>query len=106
MQNKTILLTFIALALGGNAASAGSAGGTVVVAGTVNDRVAAAGGCAQAISAFEAIIDSDAQTGNLNKTVHRRVVADLAAPKSTCAAGRDADASRQLSTIKARYGYR
>lgn len=106
MQNKTILLTFIALLLGGGVASAGGVGGTVVIGGAVNYHVAAAGACAQAISAFESIIDSDAQTGNLNKRVHRRVVADLAAPKSACAAGRDADASRQLSTIKARYGYR
>ena len=67
---------------------------------------AAAADCAAAIATFEAIISSDAETGNLNKGVHRRIVAELASAKASCAAGRDADASRALAAVKARHGYR
>ena len=55
---------------------------------------------------FETIITSDVETGNLNKGVHRRIVAELASAKASCAAGRDADASRALAAVKARHGYR
>ena len=62
--------------------------------------------CATAITTFEAIITSDAETGNLNKGVHRRIVAELAGAKARCSAGRDAEASRALAGVKARHGYR
>ena len=64
------------------------------------------GSCAAAIATFEAIITSDAETGNLNKGVHRRIVAELAGAKASCSAGRDAEASRALAGVKARHGYR
>ena len=59
-----------------------------------------------AIGQFETIINSDAETGNLNKGVHRRIVAELAGVKASCSAGRDAEASRALAGVKARHGYR
>lgn len=67
---------------------------------------AASGACASVISEFETIINSDAETGNLNKGVHRRIIAELGPVKASCAAGRDADSSRSLATIKSRHGYR
>jgi hypothetical protein len=67
---------------------------------------AASAACGSSIAEFEAIISSDAETGNLNKGVHRRIVADLAGAKASCAAGRDAEASRALAAVKARHGYR
>ena len=67
---------------------------------------AASAACQSAIAEFEAIIASDAKTGNLNKGVHRRIAAELANVQATCAAGRDADAIRQLGAIKHRFGYR
>jgi hypothetical protein len=62
--------------------------------------------CGSATAEFEAVIASDVATGNLNKGVHRRIVADLNGVKATCNAGRDADASRALAATKSRYGYR
>ena len=59
-----------------------------------------------AIGQFETIITSDVETRNLNKGVHRRIVAELAGVKASCAAGRDAEASRALAGVKARHGYR
>jgi hypothetical protein len=66
----------------------------------------AAAQCTTAIAGFEAIVTSDVETGNLNKGVHRRIVAELAGVKASCSAGRDAEASRALAAIKARHGYR
>ena len=67
---------------------------------------AASAACGGAIGEFETIINSDAETGNLNKGVHRRIVAALGPVKANCAAGRDAEASRALAAIKSRHGYR
>ena len=53
----------------------------------------AAAHCAAAITTFEAVITSDAESGNLNKGV-RRIVGELAGVKASCSAGRDAEASR------------
>jgi hypothetical protein len=84
----------------------GTGGGTVVIPGAVNYHLAAAASCGSAIADFEKVINGDADTGNLNKGVHRRIVADLASVKTTCSAGRDVDASRALAAVKSRYGYR
>jgi hypothetical protein len=67
---------------------------------------AASATCGSAIATFETIISSDAETGNLNKGVHRKIVGELAPVKTSCAAGRDADANRALAVIKSRHGYR
>ena len=66
----------------------------------------ASAACLSALAEFEAIITSDAKTGNLNKSVSRRIAAELSSVQATCAAGRDADAIRQLGAIKHRFGYR
>ena len=65
----------------------------------------ASAACASAIAEFDAIISSDAETGNLNKSVYRRIVAELAPVRRNCAAGRDAEAGRALAAIKSRHGY-
>ena len=67
---------------------------------------AAAAACGGAISEFEAITASDANTGNLNKSVYGRIVAELGPVKQQCSAGHDAEASRGLAAIKSRHGYR
>jgi hypothetical protein len=67
---------------------------------------AASAACSGAIGELETIINSDAETGNLNKGVYRKIVAQLATVKANCSAGRDAEATRALSAIKSRHGYR
>ncbi len=104
MRNTTGLLTLLALLLAG-CASSSSNSAAVIIPGAVNYHVGGSG-CGQAIAAFELVIDSDAQTGNLNKSVYPRITKDLAPAKSACTAGRDADANSQLAAVKARYGYR
>ncbi|HZQ60216.1 MAG TPA: hypothetical protein VFC24_02645 [Casimicrobiaceae bacterium] len=77
----------------------------LVAAGLMAPGTAAAA-CGGAISEFEAIVTSDANTGNLNKSVYNRIVAELGPVKQQCGAGHDAEASRGLAAIKSRHGYR
>jgi len=66
---------------------------------------AASAACGDAIAEFETVINNDVETGNVDKSVYRRIVAELAPVKRTCAAGHDAEASRALAAVKARHGY-
>lgn len=68
--------------------------------------VPAAAACGNALTDFEKIINGDVATGNLNKSAHRRIIADLARVQSDCLAGRDAQAISHLADIKRRFGYR
>ncbi|MCC7346002.1 MAG: hypothetical protein IT538_01275 [Variibacter sp.] len=52
------------------------------------------------------MIDADNQTGNVNASVYRRMVAELAPIKSTCAAGQTSAANARLAALKSRHGYR
>ena len=62
--------------------------------------------CHGAISQFRQIIDSDAQTGNVNKSVYNRMLPELARITQTCDAGHGGSAVSALSALKHRYGYR
>jgi hypothetical protein len=62
--------------------------------------------CASDIAEFEKITGSDAETGNLNKSVYRKIAAEMASVKANCAAGHDVEASRALAAVKSRHGYR
>jgi hypothetical protein len=82
----------------------GSAG--VAVFGTsFSTPVGGPAGCAGRIADFQAVIDSDEETGNLNTPVYRRAVADLDGVKAACAAGHVGEADSRLAAVKARYGY-
>lgn len=63
-------------------------------------------GCSGEIARFRAVIDSDAQTGNLNGAVYKRMTGEIDRAMASCAAGRDADSLHQLAAAKARFGYR
>jgi hypothetical protein len=52
------------------------------------------------------VIDADVKIGHLNKSVHNRIVPDLGRVEATCRAGRDAEATRALTALKSRFGYR
>ncbi|HWK86400.1 MAG TPA: hypothetical protein VNQ34_02725 [Xanthobacteraceae bacterium] len=63
--------------------------------------------CANAINAYEKIIDHDVSTGYLSQSVYDKLIADInAGPRQSCAANRDGDAVMQLSRIKTAHGYR
>jgi hypothetical protein len=67
--------------------------------------VRAQAGCAAAIAEFRAVVESDAKTGNLNKSVANRLLPELDRIAATCRAGKDADALRALAGLMHRYGY-
>jgi hypothetical protein len=62
--------------------------------------------CAQPIRDYVALVDSDVNSGHLNRDVHRRMSNDLLGVRSYCSAGRVAPALADLAEIKRRYGYR
>ena len=101
-------LLLLSLSLAGCATAATSSDGTTVgvVAGAVNFHVPGPSGCTGPIAQFQSVIENDIATGNLARSVHGRITADLAPVKAACSAGREADAARQLAGVKARYGYR
>jgi hypothetical protein len=79
---------------------------TFLVAMLLSCTGPASAACGVAIAEFEAIATNDANTGNLNKSVYNRIIAELSPAKAQCSAGRKADASRALAAIKSRHGYR
>lgn len=62
-------------------------------------------GCSGEIARFRAVMDNDLSTGNVNRDVHGRVIADLRGPEAACAANRSGEALAGLRTVKSRYGY-
>ncbi|MCC6946627.1 MAG: hypothetical protein IT539_02575 [Bradyrhizobiaceae bacterium] len=76
--------------------------------GSAAPRAVIAGppGCASPIADYQDIIDRDAETGYLNPGVYNRLTTDLEPVKRACAEGREAEAQKQLASVKARYGYR
>jgi hypothetical protein len=65
----------------------------------------ASAACSNAIADFEKIVSSDVKTGNLNKSVHKRITDELFRAQQACIAGREAEASNALAAIKRRHGY-
>jgi len=67
--------------------------------------VPAGTGCAGDIARYEAVIENDFSTGNVNKSVHDRVAGELDKARAACNAGRDAEASRLVAASRSRHGY-
>ena len=56
---------------------------------------------------YEKIVDRDVTTGYLSQNVYDQIVGQLnSGPRPACAAGRDADAFNQLTSVKHSHGYR
>lgn len=102
-----VTIVTVALMLAGCVMVAQTPDGSVgVTAGAFNYHFSGPPGCTGALTQFKSVIDNDVMVGHLNKRVHERAVAELDGPKATCAAGREADAMRQLAAVRSRYGYR
>jgi hypothetical protein len=102
-------LVLAALLAGCTAMTAQSPDGSTsvgVIAGGVNFHIPGPSRCAGPIGDFQGVIENDINTGNVSKSVHARITAELEPVKAACAAGREADATRQLAALKARHGYR
>lgn len=69
-------------------------------------RLPEGAGCAGEIARTRAVLANDRTTGNVNESVYRRITSEIEPAASACAAGRDAEATRMLTAVKARHGYR
>lgn len=73
---------------------------------SVSSAAAAQQDCAGAIDQLRTVVDSDAATGNLNRTVYAQMQPGLSQATALCRAGRSAEALRELAAVKHRFGYR
>jgi len=78
----------------------------ILLIGLTATPALAQSGCEGAIGQFRRVIDSDAQTGNIAKSIYNRIVPELGRIAETCRAGRDAPAMNALTALKWRHGYR
>jgi hypothetical protein len=67
---------------------------------------AAQSSCAAELTRWQTVLERDLKTGNVAKSVHDRAMADIAAIRPVCQSGQDAQAMRQITAAKAKYGYR
>jgi hypothetical protein len=64
-------------------------------------------GCASAIAGFRTVVESDARTGQLDRSVFNRMVPELDRIAQICRrSGHDSEAMHALSSLKSRFGYR
>jgi hypothetical protein len=61
-------------------------------------------GCAS-IRTFKALIVTDLETENTTKSVHDRIMSDLAGADAACASGNEGGAAAQVRGVRAKYGY-
>jgi hypothetical protein len=69
-------------------------------------QLPAGAGCTGEIGRYQAVMENDRQSGNVNGGVYARVVAEIDRASAACAAGHDAEAVRMIAATKSRYGYR
>ena len=107
-MHRSAALIVAALILAACSQTGGPEPGAAVPPGVTPSTFAmpAAGtGCAGDIARFQAVADNDFETGNANKSVHDKIVAELARATAACDAGRDAEASRLVAQSRSRHGY-
>jgi hypothetical protein len=66
---------------------------------------ASGGGCAGEIARYSAVMKSDFDTGNVNKSVYGQVEKEIARAEAACSAGRDSEAIGLVRASKSRHGY-
>ncbi len=64
------------------------------------------GPCGAQIAAYRRVMDSDVETGHVNRSVYDRVIPEVERAAAACRAGQDGPARAQLAATKAKFGYR
>jgi hypothetical protein len=62
-------------------------------------------GCQGDVARFQALIDNDLATGHTTQSVRDAVTADLSKAQAACTAGRSAEASSMVTSIRKKFGY-
>ena len=63
------------------------------------------GGCSGEIARYSAVMQSDFDTGNVNKSVYAQFQSEIARAQAACSAGRDSEAIGLVRASKSRHGY-
>ena len=64
------------------------------------------GGCQGEVTRFQAVLQSDVNTGNVARSVYNRAEPDLTRAATACQLGRESEAMSILAATKSRFGYR
>jgi hypothetical protein len=72
---------------------------------SASTTVAAGSGCGGEIARFRSVVARDLASGDVNRTVHDRIMGELNRAAAACAAGRDAEAAGVVRATKQRFGY-
>jgi len=95
-----LLATGLLLALtgcqGGSPSETSSSGSATVAAGS---------GCGADIARFRSVVTRDLASGDVNRTVHDRIMGELNRAAAACSAGREAEAAGVVRATKQRFGY-
>jgi hypothetical protein len=63
------------------------------------------GGCSGEIARYKTVMQSDFDTGNVNKSVYAQFQNEIGRAEAACSAGRDSEAIGLVRSSKARHGY-
>jgi hypothetical protein len=80
----------------GSPGETSSSGSASVVAGS---------GCGGDIARLRTVVTRDLASGDVNRTVHDRIMGELNRAAAACSAGRDAEAADAVRATKQRFGY-
>jgi hypothetical protein len=61
--------------------------------------------CSQAIGAYQAVIQHDQDTGNVNQSVYSQIEGEISRAAAACSSGRDGEARSLIAASKERHGY-
>ena len=62
--------------------------------------------CTNDLNHYQAVLDADVGTGNVNRSVYDQIETDLGRAANACAAGQDGEARAIIRSTKLQHGYR
>jgi hypothetical protein len=62
--------------------------------------------CTNDLNHYQAVLDADVGTGNVNRSVYDQIETDLGRAANACAAGQDGEARAIIRSTKIQHGYR
>ena len=61
--------------------------------------------CAKELRHFQAVLDGDVSTGNVNRSVYDQIGVELVPAADACAAGKGGESLSMIHTAKVKHGY-
>ena len=100
-----------AIALGGCNQTSGSSAPVAAVAPRAPappnwPKLPEGAACTNDLNHYQAVLDADVGTGNVNRSVYDQIETDLGRAADACAAGHDGEARAIIRSTKLRHGYR